>query len=77
MNAYDGDTDDLPLPDMPPAPPKEPTVAYSAPEYRFAGANMGAEPVMECGQCGALLREGNTFLHSHWHERVQNMSVRF
>ena len=76
MNAYQGDSEDTPLPDMPPAP-KEPDMAYSAPDYRFAGTSMGAESVMECGQCGALLREGNTFLHSHWHERIQNMQVRY
>lgn len=77
MTAYVGD--DIPLPEMPPLPEKQKDtpVAYSAPEYRMAGTTIGGENVIECAQCGALMKEGNTFLHTHWHERMNNLRVTY
>lgn len=50
-------------------------MAYSPPEFRFAGMSIGGENIIECSECGALLKEGNAFLHTHWHERLRNMKV--
>ena len=76
MNAYAPEDEALPLLDTDTTTQKEDTpVAYSPPEFKFAGANMGAEPVMECSRCGAMLRESNCFLHTHFHELLDRPKV--
>lgn len=76
-HAYDGDDSPLPFPDECCTPEKDKPMTYDPPEYRLAGASMATENVIECGKCGALLKEGNAFLHSHWHERMNNPKVTY
>lgn len=68
-HAYDGDDQPLPVDvdDSQVSEPKDKPMSHSAPEYKFAGTNMASEPVVECSRCGALLKDSNCFLHSHWH----------